>query len=147
MIRSDGFKPLAYDVSAVAMFERCLKYKQYQKTNVQFQFFVTITTAAEQRERERGGVSAREMCSCSIKRRGGAGRRLNGGRNGPSPNSSPSHTHSTNHCRGSTAPSHNSSGFPKVKFAIPIITDLAVKEVRNIKIQSAKYKFECTKLI
>merc|ERR1712032_600179 len=41
---------------------------------------------------------------------------LNGGRNGPSPNSSPSHTHSTNHCWGSTAPSNNSSGFHKAGF-------------------------------
>ena len=53
-----------------------------------------------------------------IKREDGAERRLNGGRNGPSPVSSPSHSPSTHHSWGSTAPSHSSSGFDKVKFAI-----------------------------
>ena len=71
-----------------------------------------------ERERERG-VRGRDVEGAGqrgIRRRGGAERGLNGGRNGPSPNSSPSHTHSTNHCWGSTAPSNNSSGFHKVKF-------------------------------
>merc|ERR1712032_1613155 len=71
-----------------------------------------------ERERERG-VRGRDVEGAGwrgIRRKGGAERGLNGGRNGPSPNSSPSHTHSTNHCWGSTAPSNNSSGFQKAGF-------------------------------